>query len=633
MTQDDAQTKAMTSAGLNLIAQALTIYDRELKLAVCNAPFQAMFDLPDWLTTPGASFEDTIRYLAESGEYGPLDDVDVYVADKVQISRAFEPHYMERTRSNGRTISVEGSPLPQGGWVTVYTDITQTKRSEALLRARSEELSDRLVSHSEDLAAANRELAATNAALAEAKRELTEIEARTRLVTEMMPAHIAHVNAAGQYTYSNRRLSAIMPGRPADVMGMTLAQAVGPQIYPMIHPHLQAAFRGESAVFEFTEPQDARRLRAAFTPDGQGGAYILSMDVTAETQARAALQQSRRREIAAQMTSGIAHDFSNLLTIILGMQSRLSRMDLEPEAAGLVAATRAAADRGGRLLHRLADMTGQRTPRPQATDMHAFLADLKLLATPSLPQAVEMTVLDHCPDRPLMLDPGMLQDALLNLILNARDACSNGGQITITAHPVSDIWLELAVADTGTGFSPEALEKALHPFFTTKGDAGSGLGLPMVYDMVKMAGGTMDLGNWSGGAEVRLRLPLRLAPAGIGGLALLVEDNVDLRTDYRAILMSLGYAVIEATSVEEARTLLADLDDIALILSDIRLEGSATGLDLAAETRAGQTPLVLMTSLPVDDPLHRAALTHGPVLQKPFTVGRLAALLGQAEAA
>ena len=633
MTLDDTQTKAMTSAGLNLIAQALSIYDRDLRLAVCNRRFQTMFNLPNRLTLPGATFEDTIHFLASAGEYGPIDDIDAYVADKIDVARAFEPHYMERTRANGRTISVEGSPLPQGGWVTVYTDITQTKRSEALLRARSAELSEKLVSHSEELAAANRKLAASNAALEEAKRELTEMEARTRLVTEMMPAHIAHVNAAGRYTYSNRRLSAVIPGRPADVVGMTMAEAVGIENYELIRPHLHAAFRGESPVFEFTEPHDSRRLRAAFTPDGQGGAYILSMDVTAETQARAALQQGRRREIAAQMTSGMAHDFSNLLTIILGMQSRLARMDLGDEAAGLVSATRTAAQRGGRLLHRIADMTGPRPPRPQATDMHAFLADLKLLASPSLPQAVDLTVLDHCPDRAVMLDPGLLQDALLNLILNARDACATSGQITIVAHAVGDVWLEFAVTDTGPGFSPDALEKALHPFFTTKGDAGSGLGLPMVYDMVKMAGGAMEIGNWSDGAEVRLRLPLRLAPAAPGGLALLVEDSADLRSNYRGMLMDLGYAVIEATAVDEAQGLLNDLDEIALILSDIKLEGAATGLDLSWAAKSKGTPLILMTSLPLDDPLHRAALTGGPVLRKPFTLKTLAALLGHEAAA
>src|SRR6056297_4016133 len=203
-------TTALTQAGLNLIQQALTIYDSDLRLAVCNAPFAQMFDLPAGLTTPGASFEDTIRHLVERGEYGPVDDPETFIRTRVEIARAFEPHYMERPRANGRTISVEGAPLPQGGWVTVYTDITEVKSQEQLLRTRSELLSEEVLARSEELAATNRKLAATVSALEEAQRELTEMEARTRLTTEMMPAHIAHVDSAGCYTFSNRRLSNVM---------------------------------------------------------------------------------------------------------------------------------------------------------------------------------------------------------------------------------------------------------------------------------------------------------------------------------------------------------------------------------------------------------------------------------------
>lgn len=632
MDYSEQQIKAMTTAGLNLIAQALTIYDHDLRLVLCNQRFKEMFDLPGRLVEPGARFDETIRYLAETGEYGPVDDVPEFVAQKVDQARAFEPHYMERTRANGRTISVEGSPLPQGGWVAVYTDISRAKRSEELLRTRSEELSDQLLAHAEELSATNRELAATITALEEAKRQLTEIEARTRLTTEMMPAHISHVDASGHYTYSNRRLSAVLPGRPSEIVGLHIADALGPASYARIESHLVAAYNGKNSVFEFTEDHDSRRIRAAFTPDDKGGVYILSMDITEETQARVALQQSRRRALAAQMTSGLAHDFSNLLTIILGMQSKLARMGLDDEALELVAATQATARRGGRLLNRIADMTGKRTLRPQATDLHGLLADLKLLATPSLPQAVGLSVLDHMPDGAVMLDPGMLQDALLNLILNARDACGGAGQITVSAHAIGRIWIEITVSDTGPGFSPEALDKALNPFFTTKGGEGSGLGLPMVYDMVKLTGGDLRLANTASGASVILRLPYRAAPADAGGLALLVEDSEDLRAGFREMLVDLGHSVIEATSVDEASALIADLQDIRLVLSDIRLQGKATGLDLLDRLRGTGLPCVLMTSLPPTDPLHRAALARAPVLAKPFSRAQLAALIG-AEAA
>ncbi len=276
MAHRTPQTEEMTSAGLNLIQQALTIYDRSLRLAVCNRRFQEMFDLPTKLVTPGTDFADTIRYLAKRGDYGDVGDLDEFVQSRVEVARVFEPHYMERTRANGRTISVEGSPLPEGGWVTVYTDITRAKRQEALLRSRSEELSDKLVSYSEELAATNRELEATITALEEAKRQLTLSEARARLTTEMMPAHIAHVSADRRYTYSNRRLSTIMPGTKSDPVGLDPETALGAQAYGNLAPHLDRALAGQAAVFEFTHEASSRRIRVALTPDlATGGLYSL----------------------------------------------------------------------------------------------------------------------------------------------------------------------------------------------------------------------------------------------------------------------------------------------------------------------------------------------------------------------
>lgn len=628
MQLNDTQTSAMTAAGLNLIAQALTIYDADLRLVLCNAPFQQMFNLPSAFVTPGATFQETILHLAQAGEYGDVTDVDAFVSERVVQARAFEPHYMERTRANGRTISVEGSPLPQGGWVTVYTDISRTKQQEALLRARSDALSGQVIAHAEELSATNRELAAMNTALEEAKRQLTLSEARTRLTTEMMPAHIAHVDGAGRYTYSNRRLTSVMPGRPTDLLGRTIRDVLGPQAYDCITPSLTKAYAGKPSIVEFTDEASARRIRGAFTPDQQGGVYILSMDVTEETQNRTAAQQTRRREAAAQVISGLAHDFSNLLTIILGQQSRLARLDgLPGNAEPLIEGTLAAARRGGALLSTIADMTGARTLRPAATDIKNLLADLSLLARPTLPEALELEINNHMPDQLVLLDSGLVQDGLLNLILNARDACATAGAITLDVRLVHDTWVEFTVQDTGPGFSPTALENGFAPFFTTKGAEGTGLGLPMVYDMAKSAGGDLRLDNTDIGAKVTMRLPYRPAVVATTGLVLLVEDADDLRALVRDMLMGLGYSVIEAASADEATALLADLPDIALILSDIQLMGEATGLDLADRLGADAPPLVLMTSLPTDDAMYLKAQTLAPVLRKPFDVNDLTALI------
>ena len=634
MRISDDQTKAMTTAGLNLIAQALTIYDSDLRLVVSNAPFQQMFALPDQLVTPGTTFEDTIRHLASRGEYGEVTDLDRFVQERVDIARAFEPHYMERTRANGRTISVEGSPLPQGGWVTVYTDISAAKSQEALLRARSDALSDQVLSHAEQLSATNRELAASITALEETKRQLTISEARTRLTAEMMPAHIAHLNADGRYTYSNRRLSSVLPGRPSAIIGLTIRDALGPFAHDKIKEALDTAFHGTSAVLEFTDEPSARRIRVAFTPEPQGGVYILSMDVTEETQARVALQQTRRRALAAQMISGLAHDFSNLLTIILGLQSRLGRLPALPaDAPHLIEGTLAAARRGGALLSTIAEMTGPRTLRPAATDIDALMQDLVTLAAPTLAGDVTLDLNVEGPAGPVLLDAGIVQDSLLNLIFNARDACGTHGRITLQVQAVNDTWIEWQVRDTGPGFSDAALEQGFDPFFTTKGAEGSGLGLSMVYDMTKLAGGDLRLSNSDQGATVTLRLPLRAAVPATTGLALLVEDRDDLRALVRDMLMDLDHSVIEAASADEATALLADLPDIALVVSDIQLEGEATGIDLVKRLGSSGPPIVLMTSLPSDAPLFQEAQKHAPVLRKPFSAQDLEALISPSKVA
>lgn len=620
----------LTQAGLNLIQQAMSIFDSDLRLAVSNRQYQIMFDLPEALTRPGTSFAETIRYLVERGEYGEVTDIDDAVRFRVEQARTFEAHYMERTRANGRTIAVEGAPLPQGGWVTVYTDITEIKRQESLLRARSAELSEQVLDHAEALAGANRALAATNAALEEAKRELTAIEARTRQVTEMTPAHIAHIDRNFIYTFSNRRLSTVMPGSASEVIGKHARDALGDDTFNRIGPGFAKAFDGESNVLEITHEPSGRRIRIALTPERDAedrviGVYILSTDVTHETQARSALAQASKRELAAQLSSGLAHDFANLLTIILGLQGRLERMDdLPAEVTEIARATLAAARRGGTLLDRIAAISGPRELRPQAVELRPLFDDLAAMARPTLGDAVTLSITTEGLETPLLLDPGPLQDGLLNLMLNARDAMGpGGGHIHLEAHAVRDTWVEIALSDTGPGFSAEALERALDPFFTTKGGEGSGLGLSMVYDQTKLAGGTVRLENTATGARVTLRLPLREARMAAPMLVLLVEDDQEIRTNVREMLRSLGHTVIEAESVAEAQALIS-LPDIGLVLSDVQLPGDQSGVDLARLVLPA-TPVLLMTSLPPGDPLRASAPC--PVLQKPFTEAELAAFL------
>lgn len=641
----DQTTTQMMRSGLNLIGQALTIYDADLKLAVSNRRFQEMFDLPDHLVETGARFRETIGYLASRGEYGHVDDLESFVQLRVDQARDFEPHYMERQRANGDWISVEGSPLRTGGWVTVYTDITQIKRQEAMLRSEGEKLSADLITRSEELTETIRRLAATNSALEEAKRDLIDAEARARVTAEMTPAHIAHVDRNKVYTYSNRKLFEVIGASPRDIIGLSTKEALGPDAHRQIGPMFDKALAGDANVSEFDLHEGTRRVRAAFTPDINPdgdivGAYVLSMDITAEAQARAALQQTRKRELAAQLTSGLAHDFANLLTVILGLQGQLERMDNMPgEAAEAIATTKAAALRGGVLLDKLSDVSGRRDLSVSAVRIDALFEDLSALAKAALPDTITLEIENEGIERPVMLDRGFMQDGLLNLVLNARDAILGHGQdvgtISVTARLRGTTWVEFLVCDTGPGFSDQGLSNALDPFFTSKASEGSGLGLTMVYDFAQLSGGRVRINNRSeGGAKVTVQLPLRYGSLTSGlGMVLLVEDKDDLRENTREMLRAMGHVVLETDTAEEA-LVLSQVPGISHVLSDIMLGEGMTGLDMArALLDTGiNVPVIMMTGLPADDPVRQQAEAQFPLVNKPFAEAQLAEKFDEVQA-
>lgn len=631
---DSNTNREMMRSGLNLIQQALSIYDQDLRLTVSNRRFQEMFSLPDELVISGAPFDETIRHLAHNGEYGDVGDVDAYVQSKIDQALNFEPHYIERQRANGRWISIEGSPLRQGGWVTVYTDITEIKQSEELLRSHSAKLSDQLLRRSEQLTQTNRELAATISTLEETKHQLIESEERTRMTSEMTPAHIAHVDRDEIYTYSNRRLREVISDRPIDIVGLTAKQALGGEAYAKIKPYLDQAFEGDPSVFEFNMSEGSRRVRVAFTPDigTKGtvvGTYVFSMDITAEAQARAVLTQTRKRELAAQLASGLAHDFSNLLTIILGLQSQLENTpELPTKALEAIATTKAAALRGGDLLDRLSDVSSRRDLANSAVQIDEIFSTVRALTAATLPDGITLEMYNQEVDEPVLLDQGFLQDALINMILNARDAIDAMGKIVVVARTRGDTWLEIQVADTGSGFTEEALECGLDPFFTTKDEEGSGLGLTMIYDFAQLSGGRMHIANTAIGARVTVLLPLRFAGARQEpGLILLVEDRPEIRAAVRNMLREIGHTVLEADNTAEALQI-AHVPGITHVLSDIMLGEGITGIEMIAQMQQNglQVPVTMMTGLPKSNKHRQLAETRYKVLSKPFSAAQLNAI-------
>ncbi|MGG7564714.1 PAS-domain containing protein [Rhodovulum sp. DZ06] len=668
----------LIQAGFNLIQQALTIFDADLQLVGWNARFTEMFALPRTLVYRGARFEDIIRFLVERGEYGPVRDgeAESMIAERVDRARAFEAHYIERDRPDGTTISIEGHPLAQGGWVAVYTDITAHRRQERLLRARSADLSEQLLQHSAELARANRELAAANAALTETQRALVRSEARARLATEATPAHIAYVDRDLVYRYSNRRLGEVTGSGDSEVIGRRMDEVLGAEIFDKIGPSIEDALAGRPARCEFRHRRRdgaEAATRVAFTPifddspRPEGipprvrGFYLLSLDVTEERRAAEAVLQTKKMQAAAQLTRGLAHDFSNLLTVILGMQGRiLDDPALPPAAREAAEATRAAARRGAALIERLSHVSDRRELTRARADAGGLLRGLAELTAPSLPPGVRLVTEIQAGLPPAWIDAGQLQDAALNLLLNARDAvqmAGTDGEITLSARTEAgadgDPMLVVAVTDDGPGFEAEARERAVEPFFSTKGHGGSGLGLSMVYGFATAAGGSLEIGAAPGrGACVTLRLPVgRPEDAGAAdpgpdlsrpaqgpapeGIALVADDSPDLRAVLRGALTDMGWPVLEAASGEEALDLAARIEDIRLVVSDIDMGAGLTGLDVAGKLAAARPELrvLLTTGLPADTPERRQAAEEGrAVLPKPFTAEELEARLAELRA-
>ena len=627
----------MILSGLNLIKQAISLHDEDLRLVASNRRFQQMFSLPDALVAPGAEFRDIVTYLTQKGEYGRVDDIAEFVDEKVQLAFTFEPHYFERTRSNGTSISVEGSPFQQGGWISVYTDITEAKRQEDFFRSHAETLSEELLKRSEDLARTNRTLSATVNALEVAKQEVTDSREHLALMNTMAPGHIAHVNASGVYTHSNGNLPTILPVGKKDVVGQSFEDVLGASVWARVAPQFARVLQGEQTTSEIRDEASGRFVRLAMTPDVAAddtvqGAYILTVDVTDEVSARAALAHARRKELVTQLTSGMAHDFANLLTIILGQQAKLDELaTVHPVLADVSATINSAAKRGGELIESLSRIDAHRSLNPIAVTVGDFIADVRQLARAAVPEETDLTIETDLPDPRLTFDPGFAQDAILNLVLNAAEAQGGPATVSVMMHRAADGMLEVAVTDNGPGFSEDALANALAPFYSTKsGKIGRGLGLTTAFDFAKSSGGTMRLANRaSGGARVTLRIPYTPARRSKAGLVLLVDDTLDVRQTMRSFLRRAGHAVVEAASVDEALKLLS-LEGLTHIVTDLAI-GDGSGLEVAAQAPSG-VPLLIVTGLPAADPLRQQAEAAHSVLSKPFDFATFEAAFQKAEA-
>jgi len=396
-------------------------------------------------------------------------------------------------------------------------------------------------------------------------------------------------------------------------------------------------------------------------------AYATGRDVTVEreqaealTRTEEALRQSQKMEAVGQLTGGLAHDFNNLLAGISGslelMQARIGQGRLG-DLDRYMTVAQGATKRAAALTHRLLAFSRRQTLTPKPTNVNGLIAGMEELIRRTIGPQVALEVVGAASLWPALIDPGQLENALLNLCINARDAMPDGGRITIETankwldrptavkHDVPEgQYLSVCVTDTGTGMPPEVVARVFEPFFTTKPiGQGTGLGLSMIHGFAKQSGGQVRIYSEVGqGTTVCLYMPrhygdadvddamprlTEAARAGRDEAVLIVDDEPSVRMLVTEVLEDLGYTAIEAAdSVAGLKVLQSDVR-IDLLVTDVGLPGGMNGRQMADAGRERRPDLKVLF---ITGYAENAVLGHGhlepgmQVLTKPFAMEALA---------
>jgi PAS domain S-box-containing protein len=385
-------------------------------------------------------------------------------------------------------------------------------------------------------------------------------------------------------------------------------------------------------------------------------------------EAEATLRQSQKMEAVGQLTGGLAHDFNNLLTGITGslelMASRLDQGRLDDLGRYLEIA-RGAAQRAAALTHRLLAFSRRQTLDPKPTDMNQLVGGMDELIRRTVGPAVTVEVVAAPGLSAVLADPNQLENALLNLCLNARDAMPGGGRLIVeTGNRIlgdaearslelpAGQYVQLSVRDTGAGMTAEVIARAFDPFYTTKPiGEGTGLGLSMVYGFVRQSGGQAHIRSQPGqGAEVRLLLPrydgecdAPEAPAaapkaqrGDGRTVLVVDDEPSVRLLIREVLDELGYEIMEAETGAGGLEILQSGRRVDLLVTDVGLPGGMNGRQLADAALSGRADLKVLF---ITGYAEKAVIGDGSlkppmyILTKPFSLETLGRCVEQIIAA
>ncbi len=664
----DRRYREMLTAGLDLLDQGVTVFDSALRLIACNKTFLELLDFPAELAHPGTPFEAFIRYNAERGEYGP-GDPEQEIAARVAAARAFKVHQTRRRRPNGQWLSIRGYPLPHRGFIALYSDVTEQERQREEIVRHQAELEEHIQRRTAELIAANAELTTAIEANRNMTAALQHSEARLRQITDAIPAHIAYFDNQWTYRYANKRYAKWFGWTAENIVDRPIREVAGETVFQLVEEHVRRALTGEKVTYEYPllAPSGATvyarsTLLPDLAPDGSvQGCYVHAVDVTEQRRTHFALAQAQKLEAIGQLTGGLAHDFNNMLTVVMGNLSGLrDALPNSPLSEEYVDPALEAAGRGAELIKRLQAFSRQQPMDPCPVDVNELVLGMAKLIRRSLPGSISMLTSSSDGDLVVRADSHQLESALLNLVLNAKDAMPNGGSLIIDSSTeqiegadAADLevepgeYVQIAVTDNGTGMDGNTLARVFEPFFTTKQfGLGSGLGMAMVYGFIKQSGGGARIRSRQAvGTTVALLLPRIRRPAEarrdrsgedpdrratlVGRVVLLVEDDPEVRKVVRHQLAALGCSVLEAENGAEAADMVENIPAISLVLSDVVMPGSMDGRALARFVKRfrPQVPVLLMSGY-ADNDDKRAALDGAtPMLDKPFSRDKLAAAL------
>jgi PAS domain S-box-containing protein len=504
--------------------------------------------------------------------------------------------------------------------------------------------------------------------LKRAQDEIAAREAHLRSILDTVPEAMIVIDVEGSVTSFSAAAAQLFGYSPEEVVGQNVKMLM-PEPYRVEHDAYIERYlnTGEARIIGYGRVVKGLTKDGAIFPmelavgearsNGQRIFTGFIRDLTSRQKMEEELRQSQKMEAIGQLTGGLAHDFNNLLTVITGNLEMLEMSVDDSNQRELLKEAQDAAQDGAKLTGQLLAF-GRRQPlNPKPTDMTPLISNFSELLRRTLGESIELNIRVIGSKHLCVVDAPQLQNALLNLAINARDAMPRGGNLTIDlsqarldadyAQMYPEIrtgrYVLIAVTDTGSGMSEEVRRRAFEPFFTTKvTGGGTGLGLSMVYGFVKQSGGNIQIySELERGTSVRIFLPLAEAvqtsdelgpgaaemgvmPRGSEAI-LVVEDDARVRRVTTARLRSLGYQVIEADNGAAALALLDAHPKIAMIFTDVVMPGGMNGDELAEAALSERPDLkILFTSGYAEPAVARQGLGAGAWLKKPYTAAELA---------